>query len=65
MSILKKTTVGAVLLATTAMLGGCYYGPAYGPRYYRPAYAYGPVYAPAPAYYGHVGVTYGGGYRRW
>jgi hypothetical protein len=60
MSIFKKTTVGMALLAATVLLGGCYAGPAYGPRYYRPAYAYGPVYAPAPAY-----GYYGGGYRRW
>jgi hypothetical protein len=61
MSIFKKTTVGAALLVATALLGGCYVGPAYGPRYgYRPASAYGPAYAPAPVY-----GYYGGGYRRW
>ena len=59
MSIFKKTTVGMALLAGTVLLGGCYVGPAYGPRYYRPAYAYGPAYAPAPVY------GYYGGYRRW
>jgi hypothetical protein len=58
MSIFKKTTVGITLLAATAILGGCYAGPAYGPRY-RPAYVYGPAYAPAPVY------GYYGGYRRW
>jgi hypothetical protein len=68
MSILKKTTLAASLFAVTAALGGCYAGPAYGPRYaYRPAYGYGPVYRPAPygyAPYGGVNVTVGGGYHR-
>ncbi len=60
MSIFKKTTVAVALLAATALLGGCYVSPAYGPGYgYHPAYAYGPAYYPAPAY------GYYGGYRRW
>ena len=69
MSVLKKTSIGAFLLAATAILGGCYYGPAY-PRYaYAPAPAYyGPAYYPAPAYgyapYGGVAVTVGGGWHR-
>jgi len=54
---LKKIAAGVALVAATAGLGGCYYGPAYGPRYAyaRPAYAapaydYGAgYYAPAPA----------------
>jgi hypothetical protein len=72
MSVLKKTSFGAMLLAATAVLSGCYYGPprpryAYGPGYYRPAYA-APAYGYRPygyAPYGGATVTVGGGYRHW
>lgn len=66
MSVLKKASFGAMLLAATAVLGGCYYGPAYpryayGRPYYRPAYYPPPAYGYAP--YG--GVVVSGGYRHW
>jgi hypothetical protein len=74
----RKLATGAALLAATAGLGGCYYGPAYGPRYAyaapvyaAPAYGYGPgYYAAAPAYgYGPYGgslsLSFGEGRRRW
>jgi hypothetical protein len=58
---LKKYVAGAVLVAATAGLTGCYVAPAYGPP--RP-YAYAaPVY-PAPAY-GYYHGYYGGYYRHW
>ena len=65
---LKKFAAGAALIAATAGLGGCYYGPAYGPRYaYAPAFGpgyYAPAYGYAP-YGGGVSIGIGGGGRRW
>jgi hypothetical protein len=55
---LKKYAAGAVLMAATIGLTGCYVAPAYyGPRPY--AYA-APAY-PAPAY-GYYGGYYRGGH---
>ncbi|HTJ64281.1 MAG TPA: hypothetical protein VL899_10755 [Alphaproteobacteria bacterium] len=64
MSVLKKASFGAVLLAATAVLGGCYYGPAY-PRYAYGRPYYRPAYVPPPVYGPYGGVVVSGGYRRW
>jgi hypothetical protein len=56
---LKKYAAGAVLVAATAGLTGCYVAPAYGPRpvvYAAPAYGYG--------YYGRPAYGYGY-YHHW